>query len=530
MKLELSNAVGATIEDGTGIGTIMNADPMPQAWLARFGRTVAEQVLDGVTARIEADRTPGGQATVAGQALPLSGGAAPKGGAALAEVAHAFDAEAVVFDRYVGGSRRAPGLDASHGIGASSLDPHARRLGEPRTLSAREALLGTSFALTGERDASGGTLAVWGRAAQSRFDGKEDALTLDGDVTTGILGTDYSREGWLAGLALSRTSAEGGYGDGGSGADNLAGDVEADLTAATAYGALEASRRVTLWGAAGHGQGELTLTPKSSGEATTADLDWTMAAAGLRSVLMEPAGDAGPALALVSDALWARTTSEEAPDLKAADAEVTTLRLGLEGSWPRTLEGGGSLTPRLETGVRHDAGDAETGFGMELGGGLAWSDPGAGLSFDLSARTLVAHEDGDMKDWGASAGLGFDPSPADGRGPSLGLRHELGGAASGGLDALLAPGPFDRRVNGDGKGRWTAEAAWGFPAFGGRFTGSPHVGMGLAGAARDYSLGWRLAPEGWSATDLSFGLKATRRERAGASPEHLVGVEATVRW
>ena len=402
-------------------------------------------------------------------------------------------------------------------------------------MSAREALLGTSFALTGERDASGGTLAVWGRAAQSRFDGKEDALTLDGDVTTGILGTDYAREGWLAGLALSRTSAEGGYGDGGSGADSLAGEVEADLTAATAYGAVEASRRVTLWGAAGHGQGELTLTPKSSGRATTADLDWTMAAAGFRSALTEPAGDAGPALALVSDALWARTTSEKAPDLNAADADVTTLRLGVEGSWPMALEGGGSLVPRLETGVRHDGGDAETGFGVELGGGFAWSDPGAGLSLDLSGRTLLAHEDGDMKDWGASAGLVFDPAPASQRGLSLTVRHELGGAATGGLDALFASDAFDRRTGAQGlgeeaTGRWTAQAAWGFPAFGGRYTGSPHAGFGLSDTARDYTLGWRLAPQGRTALDLSFGVKATRRESADASPEHGVGVEAGVRW
>ena len=530
LELVLSNATGATIEDGTGTGTINNADPMPQAWLARFGRTVAEQVLGGVTARIEADRGPGGQATLAGQALPRSGGADPKGGAALAEVARAFEAGTVAFDRYAGGSPGAPGPDASYGFGASSLDPNARRLGESRTLTAREALLGTSFALTGERDGSGGTFALWGRAAHSRFDGKEGALALDGEVTTGMLGADYDRDAWLAGLALSRTSAEGGYGDGSSGADALSGGVKAELTAATAYGSVEASRRLRLWGAAGYGRGELTLTPKSSGTATKADLDWTMAAAGLRSALMAPAGNAGPALALVSDASWARTTSDAAPGLDAADADATTFRLGLEGSWPMALEAGGSLTPRLETGVRHDGGDAESGFGVELGGGLAWNAPASGLSLDLSGRTLLAHEDEDFEDWGVSAGLVFDPAPASQRGLSFTLRHELGGAATGGLDALFAPEPLDRRVGGDGTGRWTAQAAWGLPAFGGRFTGSPYVGVGLASAARDYTLGWRLAPEGRFAPDLSLGLKATRRESAGASLEHLAGVEAVLRW
>ena len=58
------------------------------------------------------------------------------------------------------------------------------------------------------------------------------------------------------------------------------------------------------------------------------------------------------------------------------------------------------------------------------------------------------------------------------------------------------------------------EAAYGFPAFGGRFTGSPHVGLGLATGARDYSVGWRLAPETATTQDLSFGLRAPPYRRA----------------
>ena len=74
------------------------------------------------------------------------------------------------------------------------------------------------------------------------------------------------------------------------------------------------------------------------------------------------------------------------------------------------------------------------------------------------------------------------------------------------------------------------EAAYGLPAFGGRFTASPHMGLGLAAGARDWSLGWRLAPETANAPDLSFGLKATRRESDSAPPEHTVGVELGLRW
>ncbi len=112
---------------------------------------------------------------------------------------------------------------------------------------------------------------------------------------------------------------------------------------------------------------------------------------------------AGPALALTSDVLWARTSSEKTDDLKAWDADVTRLRLGLEGSWRIAMEGDAHLTPKLAASARHDGGDAETGFGVEVGGGLAWTDPVPGLILDVWGRTLLAHENGDLKDWGNNA-------------------------------------------------------------------------------------------------------------------------------
>ena len=44
--LHLSNAVGAELEDAEATGTIVNSDPMPRAWLGRFGRTAWEHTLD----------------------------------------------------------------------------------------------------------------------------------------------------------------------------------------------------------------------------------------------------------------------------------------------------------------------------------------------------------------------------------------------------------------------------------------------------------------------------------------------------
>ena len=78
LTLRLSNPSGAYLADGVATGTIENTDAMPQAWIARFGRTVADQVLDAVDARLRASRTAGMSVSLAGQRIGL---AAPKSGA-----------------------------------------------------------------------------------------------------------------------------------------------------------------------------------------------------------------------------------------------------------------------------------------------------------------------------------------------------------------------------------------------------------------------------------------------------------------
>ena len=568
-EVVLSNAKGAVIGDGVAVGTIVNDDPMPAAWLARFGRTVAEQALDGIAGRMSAPRTAGMQGAIAGQAVnfdapsgsggPDHGSAAPANGEAalaMAEIARGFGSNAGGPGSGTGigngpGFLSPGSLSGTGGIGPGSWSGagFGQTPGHSRTMTARDALLGSSFSLTGEKDGSGGSMAFWGRAAQGSFDGREGTFSLDGTVTTGMLGADYARGRWLIGLALAQSDGEGDYRDTDIAARAASqdcpaeaaelcrgavregdGTVEASLTAAVPYAAFQASERLKLWGAAGYGTGEVTLKTELGGR-YKADTSWSMAAAGMRGDLLQaPQEGSGPALAVTSDALWTRTSSEKTRDLAASDSDVTRLRVGLEGSYHVAMEDGASLVPKLELGARHDGGDAETGFGVELGGGIAWSDPGMGLSLDLSGRTLLAHGNDDLKDRGFSAALAYDPAPATKRGASLSLRQDFGGRAQGGLDALFAPDPLDDRTGSEAASRWALEAAYGLPAFGGRWTGSPHAGFGLSTGTRDYSLGWRLAPEAANAPDLSFGVRATRRESDYAEPEHTFGVELTARW
>ena len=270
--------------------------------------------------------------------------------------------------------------------------------GASGALTGRDLVLGSSFALTGEA-AAGGTVSLWGRGTVSRFDGREGDLSLDGEVASAMMGADWARDRWTAGLLVSRSVGEGGYLS-----PEAAGTVESALTGLFPYGRYAASDRVTLWGIAGYGTGELTLTPEGQSALRT-DMDLMMGAVGLRGVAVEAPADGGIELAVKTDALAVRTSSDAVSggasgNLAAAEADVTRLRLGLEGTWRGLTVGTGTLAPTAEIGLRHDGGDAETGSGLDLGVGFSWSDPQSGLTAELRGRGLLTHESEGFRDRG----------------------------------------------------------------------------------------------------------------------------------
>ena len=120
-------------------------------------------------------------------------------------------------------------------------------------------------------------------------------------------------------------------------------------------------------------------------------------------------GGSGFTLAIETDAYWARTSSGAVPGLVQADADATRLRLGLEGGYRLALAAGGTLESTFELGVRHDGGDAETGYGMDLGAALAWRDHVLGPSAQASGRGLLTWESGGFRDVGLSGSL--PPAP-----------------------------------------------------------------------------------------------------------------------
>ncbi|MCY4394616.1 MAG: hypothetical protein OXC10_05730 [Rhodospirillaceae bacterium] len=533
MRLVLSNAQGARIDKGSGIGVIRNTGPIPKAWIARFGRTVADQVLGAVESRMRTGRRPGVEMTLAGHRVGAKTGADGQDPAANP------GATAGLSD-WLGGGRNPLWRDGS-----------GLRLQTSRSLAQRDLLSGTSFAVTAETGRRE-TVSLWGRGAVTRFDGRQGSLSLDGEVTSGMVGADWSRDpgtgsgagAWTAGMIVAHNVANGDY------AGNSAGRIETTLTGLYPWGRLALSGRTEIWGAAGYGTGELAVTPKQPGtgeygSTIRADLDLWMAAAGLRGVLMD-GGQDGLTLTGKTDALIVQTASDAARgsdggNLAAARATVTRLRLGMEAERPFGLGRGGTLTPSAAIGMRHDDGDAERGFGVDLGGGLAWIAPKYGLQVELRGRGLLTHEAKGFRERGFSGALAWDPKPSTARGPTMALTQTVGGPASGGADALLERGAFAglaaQPVSGSRGGllhrKMEIRFGYGFPAWGGRFASVPEIGLGFSGTGREYILGWRLAGEG-PAGPGTFRLSAEARRlevAAGArSDEHRVGIRLSARW
>ena len=518
LALALSNATGAVIADGEATGTILNDGPIPRAWTARFGRTVAGQVLDAVEARMRSAPAPGAEVAVAGSRAGSDAWSEDE--AARLEEEERREAQRLA--RWIEGSEE----DRS------------------RTVTPLELLSTSSFALTSETGA-GGLMSIWGRGAVTNFDGDERGLVLDGEVAAALLGADWTWGGaaasgagrWSAGLVLSHGWGAGGYdGTDGEAAVGSSGTVETTLTGLYPWARHALTERLEAWAAGGYGRGRLTVTPKlpgteQDGAALSADLDLWMAAGGLRGALLD-GGGAGLTLTGKTDALVVGTSSGQGAGaaggrLAPARATVTRLRLGLEASLPVQL-GGATLTPSLEAGGRHDWGDAETGFGVDFGGGLTLA--GGGLQAELRGRGLLRDAAGGFHERGFSGSLSWRQQPSSDRGAALTLTQTVGGPSSGGADALLSHVALDGVVANDAAGggddlasrRLEFKLGYGLAAFGDRFTLTPEARAGFSDGGRDYRLGLRLTH---AAAPFEVAFQAARREAAtGAAPEHEVGL------
>ena len=494
LTMTLSNPSGARLGGSTATGTINNTDAMPRAWMVRFGRTVGSQVVDALSARL--DGTSSSHVTVAGINV-------------------------------IGGSGVKPETKDDDPFGLPEWAKNAEREADAQTITADDILLRSAFYLSSGGDGAhgeGAAFTAWGRVATGGFEAEEDDVTMDGDVTTGLVGFDAEWERALAGIMFSQSTGDGSYRlDPAKGDD--AGTVESSLTGVYPYARFDLNARVSAWALAGVGSGELTLHQKGK-KAMPTDISMRMGAIGVKGQVLDGSGPSGVGLNVKSDAMWVGTKSEDTEDLAPTRGDVTRLRLILQGERVFEAESGASFTPSAEVGLRHDGGDAETGTGIEIGAGLRYS---AGpLTVEGQVRSLVAHEDSDYEEWGMSGAIRVTPS-ASGRGLTLSIAPAWGqtGSASERLWSAHDASALGNDSDFEPDSRLEIDAGYGFGLAHGRGVLTPYAGMTLGDAGdRTVRTGtrWQFNP------DTVVSVEATRQAGDGSEPDNQVRLRAALRF
>ena len=238
---------------------------------------------------------------------------------------------------------------------------------------------------------SNARFGVWGRGAFRRFNGRgDDALSIRGDVTTGMLGADYqwktmAEEGghWLVGILLAHSQSSGSFR-----LSDQSGDLKAHMTGFYPYVSYRASSW-HAWMSGGYGWGDATMQKEEEDQLVS-----RFGAIGLRAHL---ASTQSVHFAYHGDVLFT--------DAKMASytmrGEAVRIRVGLEGAF-QMWEG---VHPYLEANVRQDGGDTESGIGMELSGGVRIDYPAWQLKGDVRSHGLIMHTADDFTEWGLSGAI-----------------------------------------------------------------------------------------------------------------------------
>ena len=400
----------AVVERVEATGTILDNDAAAararalKVMLASFGREVAQEAVEVVEERL-GEGASGSHVTLGGQRMPLGSVSAAVGEEALSG---GFDREA----------------------------SHRREVDKRPSVSVREIVSDSAFALSFGVPEEAGSGArdrwtVWGRTGWSEFSGRpEGELSAQGKVFSGYVGLDARvRDDLMLGVALSHSEGDMSYERSEAG-----GAVDARLTSVLPYGRWTAGGGLSVWGLAGAGWGEVELVDDLG--ATRTGIGMGLLALGWRQEL-----EAWQEVewALKGDGFVVEVDSEAAWMLPATRAGVQRLRLMLESGTEWSVAEHGRLRTQVEFGGRWDGGDAQRGYGSEVGGSLEYVDSRLGVGIEGRGRYLLGHESQGFRAWGASLGVRVDPG-GDGEGVWMGL-SPVWGAPHSGVQSLWGSGP-----------------------------------------------------------------------------------------
>ncbi len=452
------------------------------AWMGRLGRTVADQVLRATQCEGRVQRSRRNEVYLAGQPLTL---------ASLPNYVHV---QKVKPDQ--------------HAVLLGTTDPVVR-LGH--TLTRERLLHGSSFR-HGMQGGSG--VSVWGHGAVSRVQGADGALNLEGRVSSGMVGADWTGDKGGLGVLVAHTRSEGEYA-----MANDEGTHSAYLTGVYPNGCYALSSGITAWGVVGYGRGSMTV------EQVTTPVDLRMIGGGIYGRL-GTVRKRGLELGIRSDALLVQMGANGTEELLEDQAQVSRLRLGLQGTLRGIRLGTEStIVPSAELALRHDGGDAETGFGVDMQVGFRLSELESGLDIEVHAHAVLTHQDRGLQDQGLAGAVTWDPRPQSSEGLQVRVEHTIGAEALGGAERLLRAETIQPQYRTHQTGGLRVQAGYGFALFSRAFTLQPEVS--LSGPQRRYEMGWNIARAHEHPTKMQLFVGTTgqaRRDRP-LQLQHLVRLQ-----
>ena len=494
--LTLGRAVNGTSDGGAATGVIEDDErTVSKAWLTRFGRTVASQAVESVSDRLTGASRRASQVMVGGQQLRSASEGEAEGRLGGSQLSFGNQPRMPAGGLGAAGALRR--ASESLGLHGGSLEgtPFAARRLDGRNLLATSSFHLSSGDANGTGNSQGARWVAWGRGVTTQFSGRETDLSLNDGVVTGLVGVDYERGRMLAGLAVSHSNGDGSFfADRGQRSQSRDAELSGSLTSVYPYLRADLGEQLLIWGLFGHGWGEMAAS-KEAGVARNA-IGMKMGAVGVRGSLLKPEQAKGFELAVKLDTFLVGMGLESDAGARITDADASRTRLLLEGSRDGLPAWGGLLGSSVEFGLRRDAGAAETGVGLELGGSLRYINLDRGLTVSVTARRLMAHKDDDYREWGVGGLIEYDPGAAR-RGLSVRMVSSQGTAPSG-TNRLWSQSPsagFSRNGYAGIDAPLSAEVNYRMRAFGGRLQLAPYADVSLGGAssgAHAYLLGWRL--------------------------------------
>ena len=482
-----------------------------QAWLPRFGRSVAQQVVERVSRRLQQRPQPGLEVSVAGEQLTNRGPWEEEQGI----MAKLLGFETVSEGQLVEGTEFAFSPSQPH----EEADGEADGVGEGNGNGSGEGNGEGEADGDEESNGNGEGLAFWGAGELSSFNGRQDTISLSATVTTALVAADWQSQRWQAGTALAHSWGRGSYQESSSGAE---GQISSNLTGLFPYGRYALNPKLNLWGVVGHGWGRLSLLPQE-GDQESSSIEMSMAAVGLDGLILD-GGGSGLTIRSRADALLLGVSSEQSQQLAGVEGEVSRLRLGLEAQRPFPIsQSDAVLTPSLALAIRQDSGDAETGFGLDLAASLVWSDPLKGMEVELAGRSLLSHGDQSFHEQGLAASFSWDPNPSSSLGPSLSLSQSMGASASSGSDALLNPTAWpelEASTSAAEVQQFGARMGYGLLAYRDALLITPEVSLALSSRGSTTSLGFSLAPYSQQGYSYPWQLSLERQQHSKGNSDN----------